>query len=465
LNLGLRWDAATQPTEKLNRMAIFDPDLAAFPGDTAGPYRQAGVDGESRSILKSQLDTFAPRVGFAYRPGRSDRFVIRGGFGTSYALAMQGQDEQFFAVNLPFLFLNSLVSQGPTRFFRTTELFPAPPPLFPDPNARFEARGQGLYTMPKTMKFPTSYQWNFAVQTSLARDFSLDVAYVGDANRHGKSRWDINQAVLPSAAEVASGVFSPFASRRPFPTLANIISSPNWGNSNYHALQTKLIKRSAHGTVLVSYTWAKAIDDFGIAQYEGGAYFHQRSLERSRAGADARHSASFSYNYELPFGPGRRFLPSVQGPLRLLVEGWAVNGITTFRTGLPLTVFDRVNRTQTGGGTARPDRICDGNLPTDQRTPNRWFDLSCFAAPRPGTIGTSGRRIIDGPGINNFDFSVFKRFTLTESMRLEFRGEFYNIFNHAQFEAPGMTYDTPAFGVITSARDPRDIQFGLKLVF
>jgi hypothetical protein len=466
LNLGLRWDGATQPTEKNNRMAIFDPDLSQFPGDALGAYRQAAVNGASRSILNSQLKTFAPRVGFAYRPLGQDRLVLRGGFGTSYALAMQGQDEQFFAVNLPFLFLNALVSQGPTRFVRTTQLFPAPPALFPDPNAKFAPLGQGLYTVPQTLKFPTSYQWNFAVQTAILRSLSLDLAYIGDSNHHGKSRWDINQATLPPASEVASGVFSSFTPRRAYPNLSSIISSPNWGNSSYNALQAKLVKRYSNGvSLLASYTWSKAIDDFGISQYEGGAYFYNRRLDRSRSGADARQIATFSYNWELPFGPGRRYLSGTRGALRQLVDGWAVNGVTSFRSGLPLTVFDSANRTQTGGGTARANRTCDGNLPTDQRIPTHWFDTSCFTAARPGTLGTAGRRIIDAPGINNWDFSVFKRFLIAEHTRLEFRAEFYNIFNHAQFDIPGMTFGTPTFGVITAARDPRDIQLGLKLVF
>jgi hypothetical protein len=130
-----------------------------------------------------------------------------------------------------------------------------------------------------------------------------------------------------------------------------------------------------------------------------------------------------------------------------------------------LTITDTFDRTQTNSGGARPNRTCNGNLPTGQRTVDHWFDTSCFAAPAAGTLGNAGRRIVDAPGTNNWDLSLFKQFALWENGRLTFRAEFFNAFNHAQFDPPGQTFGTPGFGVITSARDPREIQFALKLSF
>jgi hypothetical protein len=466
LNLGIRWDGATQPTEKNNRMAIFDPNLSKAPGDALSAYRQANVGGEGRAILDSDLATFAPRFGFAYRPLNQNRVVVRGGFGIFYGFALLGQEEQFFATNLPFFYLNQMFSQGPTNFYRTTDLFPAPPPLFPDPNAKFVDQGQGMYTILQNIKFPRSNQWNLAVQTLLTSSLSLDVSYVGQSSHHLPDRWDLNQAVLPSAAEVESGDFSSITSRRPFPTLAGITATTYWANSNYNALQVKIEKRFSQGlSFLGAYTWGKAIDDANIVAYEGPLYLGNRSLEKGRGGTDARQIFNFSYGYELPFGSGKRYLSGAKGVSQALLGGWVVNGITTFRTGMPLTIADTFDRTQTGSPGPRPDRTCDGNLPSDQRTPTHWFDTSCFAAPRLGVLGNAGRRLIDAPGTNNFDISLFKRFNLWERTYLEFRAEFFNSFNHPQFDPPGQTFGTPGFGVITSARDPREIQFALKFVF
>jgi hypothetical protein len=466
LNLGFRWDASTQPTEDNNRMAIFDPALAGNSPDPLKAFRQAGKNGVGSAVNKQDLKTFAPRVGLAYRPLGQNRFVLRGGFGTFYGLIMESQDEQFYAVNLPFFYLNGLFSQGASSFFRTTDMWPAPPPLWPDPSATFVAQGQSIYTLPYDLKFPTAYEWNFALQTLISPTFSLDIAYIGDTSHHGVGRWDINQAVLPSAAEVASGNFSSIASRRPYPTLSSITDSVNWGNGNYNALQIKAQKRYSNGlSFLGSYTWGKAIDDYGIAQYEGGMDYYDRRLERSRSGSDGRHMFIFSYTWELPFGSGKKYLSGVHGVARQLTDGWSINGITSFRTGLPLTVFNSFDQSQTASGSARPNRVCNGNLPSGQRTPTQWFDTSCFEVPQAGTFGTSGRRIIDAPGTNDFDFSLFKGFQIKEQIKLEFRSEFFNIFNHPNFDAPGVTLGTGTFGVIQAAGDPREIQFGLKLLF
>ena len=201
-----------------------------------------------------------------------------------------------------------------------------------------------------------------------------------------------------------------------------------------------------------------------------------QGLERSRSGSDARQIATFSYNWELPFGPGKRYLSGAHGALRQVAAGWAVNGVTSFRTGLPLTVFDSANRTQTGGGTARANRVCDGNLSTSQRIPTHWFDTSCFTADRPGTVGTAGRRIIDGPGINNWDLYLQKRTRLGgERVGLEFRIEAFNAFNHTQF-GPGpnqttnltgvdLNLESPTFGQFVSAREARVIQLGVRFTF
>jgi len=147
-----------------------------------------------------------------------------------------------------------------------------------------------------------------------------------------------------------------------------------------------------------------------------------------------------------------------------MVAGWQLNGITTFASGQPLTAYMPGDWADVGG-SAYPDLIGNANLPRSQRTVNHYFNTAAFSAQPPGSFGTAGRNIIIGPGINNFDFALMKNFLISESKRLEFRAELFNIFNHANFLFPGTTFSAPDFGVIGSARDPRDVQFGLKLIF
>jgi len=173
-----------------------------------------------------------------------------------------------------------------------------------------------------------------------------------------------------------------------------------------------------------------------------------------------------SYIYDLPLGPGRRFLSGVSGPVKQLLAGWQVNGITTFADGQPLTAYMPGDWANVGGG-AYPDLVANPNLPGSQRTASMSFNTAAFVAPPAGSFGTSGRNNIIGPGIDNFDFSLMKNFPITEHKRLEFRAELFNIFNHANFLGPGIdtTFADPTFGVESRARDGREIQFGLKFMF
>jgi hypothetical protein len=170
-----------------------------------------------------------------------------------------------------------------------------------------------------------------------------------------------------------------------------------------------------------------------------------------------------NFGYELPIGPGKRGLAG-NGVAGKLLEGWQVQGIVSLATGFPFTPVANVVH---GTGSFVPqfaDRIEDGNLPGDQRTVERWFDTTAFRRPAVGTFGSSGRNVLIGPGITNLDFALQKNTRLAETVTLQFRAESFNIFNKAQFFEPVANVDSPTFGIITSAADPRRIQFGLKLL-
>jgi hypothetical protein len=221
--------------------------------------------------------------------------------------------------------------------------------------------------------------------------------------------------------------------------------------------------------MLASYTHSKVID-YGGVQLSGDDLNYRNvrniALDRGPAAYDLRDRLVISYLYDLPFGRGRRF--GIANPvLNTVLGNWQVNGITTIRSGQYFTAELGFSAANTGD--PRPDRIRDGNLPSDQRTVQHWFDTGAFVAPTPFNFGNEGRDVLLGPGAVNFDFSFFKRLPLRwlgEIGEAQFRSEFFNLFNHPQFQIPNTRADIPQGGSITStSTSMRQIQFGMKVIF
>jgi hypothetical protein len=239
------------------------------------------------------------------------------------------------------------------------------------------------------------------------------------------------------------------------------------GRTNYHALQATLTKRFSQGfSILSDYTWGHAI---GVASYqEGGKHQDERNLDagRSNSSNDTRNRFVFSGVYELPFGRGKPFLGNASGPVNQIAGGWEIAATTLIQSGFPFTV---------SGGAGWPNRTCSGTNPPGGRTVLHWFDSSCFVVPAPvpdsvhGGVyipyGNAGADILTGPGIANLDFSIFKSFNIRERTRIEFRSEFFNTLNKTQFLQPSAGVPSSNAGRIFSARDSRQIQMALKLVF
>jgi hypothetical protein len=263
---------------------------------------------------------------------------------------------------------------------------------------------------------------------------------------------------------------------RPNPRFDDIDLLESRANSNYNALQARFEQRLSHGfSGLISYTWSKSIDDASnFFTSAGDPNFPQNSYnvraERGRSNFDVRQRLSVSYSYLLPFGKGRAFLTN-SGLATTLLSGWETFGIITLQTGRPFTValLSEIDNSGTGrsilgfGANDRPNVVGDPNI--SNPSPSRWFNTSAFAFPPPGTFGNAGRNILDGPGYQNVNASLVKNTALTEGVTLQFRTEFFNLFNHPNFNLPDNFLGSPTFGVISSARDPRHIQFGLKLLF
>jgi len=241
-------------------------------------------------------------------------------------------------------------------------------------------------------------------------------------------------------------------------------------NSTYNALQMRLERRYSNGmTVLASYTYSKALDLSGGGLVADLSVRNAQNVfaEHALASSDLRHRLVVSYLYDLPFGRGQRI--NISNPVLNAVAGnWQLNGITTLRTGQPFTPITGVNTANTTGNN-RPNRIADGNLSSEQQSVSRWFDKAAFVNAASPNYGNAGRNILFGPGALNFDFSVFKSFRtskLGEAGEVQFRAEFFNLFNHPQFGLPNSRVDIPQGASITSlTATMRQIQAGIKVVF
>ena len=312
--------------------------------------------------------------------------------------------------------------------------------------------------------------WNANVQRQLGRSRVLEVAYVGSKGTKLLSARDINQ---PPPSVLPPGL--PFVPR-PNPQFDDINILESRASSTYHSLQTRFEQRLDFGlSVLASYTWAKSIDDASsFFTSAGDPNFPQNSYnlraERGRSNFDVRHRLSVSYAYDLPFGEGRAYL-SDRGFLSTLLSGWQTFGVVTVQTGRPFTValLSEIDNSGTGrstlgfGANDRPNVLRDAGI--SGRTPEAWFDTAAFSFPAPGTFGNAGRNILEGPGYKNVNASLIKNTALTERFNLQLRAEFFNLFNRPNFNLPDNFLGSPTFGRITSARDPRHIQFGAKLLF
>jgi outer membrane receptor protein involved in Fe transport len=445
LNLGLRYDVFTPFTEVSNRIA--NPDLAA------GRILIAGQDGVSATAgVETDRNNFAPRFGFAYTA--TGRTVVRGGYGISIYPSNFGAQALFRTP--PFVSLYSVVTTPLEVQNRVSEGFPLPTPTDP-------ARPTGNLSA-MDLNYRNSYvqQYNLTLQQDLGRGYVVSAGYVGALGRKQVADTNVNLA-LPGP-----GAVNP---RRPFfgafPNVQNITLQTTDTISNYHALQAQLERRYANGLSLSSnYTWGRVIDDTqAVAGGKPGSgpypqLPNNRRLERGNSDIDIRHRFALLANYELPF------FRRQNGAAGIILGGWQVNGVWVMSTGAPVTVANGAARANTGGGD-RPNRLADGRLSGDLSSPQRWFDTTAFAAQPLFSVGTAGRNILTGPPLRQIDFSLFKDFPLHETIRLQFRAEFFNILNRPNLGLPNTALGTAPFGTISDTGNygPRQIQFALKLLF
>jgi hypothetical protein len=454
LNYGIRYDLITPQTEAYDRISNFD----RLTGKLLLPEQGGSHPGFStRALQITDKNNFAPRFGFAYK--LDDKTVVRSSFGMFYMA--QGQVGFQLTLNAPFVGgLNYVNTPEQNLVVRTLDQgIPISDPFSPITNPQGSINAHDPANV-----IGYSQQYSLSLQRQLSSTLLFDVSYVGNSAVHLQDSYNLQQPFPGNA---------PVATRRPYnatiPNVSSFTYVENRLNANYHALQATLTKRFSSGfSFMTNYTWSHAIGLVAGPFGAGGGHQNARDLnaDRSNSLTDVRHRYIANWLYELPFGKGKRFLGSSSGIVNGILGDWQFGGVLTVQSGSPFTVT---------GGQGRPNRTCDGALSGSERTVERWFDASCFPLPAsvPDPVaggvytpfGNSGTAILAGPGINNWDLSLFKSVRVSESKRFEYRAEFFNAFNHSQFLNPNGAILQGTTARILAARPSRQIQMVLKFVF
>jgi len=466
MNLGLRYTNNQVLAPKEHNYGYFD-----FGTGTLLHPPQGGLPPGVQN--RANLD-FAPRVGLNYQ--LTNQTVVRSSYGIYY-VDDPADDLSFNFSNPPtygnvFQFAGSpgsltyTVNEGlpSDLLFPTSVLSNITPTGTPDGSV-------GLFTRERERHSPYVQQWSLSVQRTLPWSMLFEVAYVGNQGTHLARRIDENTASPlagpPCAPNPVPGCDPrTIQERRPYPRWSSIFLAGNISSSNYHALQAKLQKDLSHGLMfLLGYTWGKAISDDDYDAVAARNYSRLLlSHDRARATYDRRQRFVMNLTYAVPFPQ------SATGITRQLAGGWQLAMINSFTTGAPFGITTSADYAQIGNavGFARPDQVCSNpNLPTSERTLQRWFDTSCFAPPvNPFPhLGNAGYNIVDAPGITQVDISAQKVFTISERKRVEFRADMFNAINVPNFGEPGNNLDLPNFGTISTALSPREIQFALRVLW
>ena len=448
LNLGTRYSFFNIFHEVQGRANPFD-------FATCGPQGFCGV---GASFGQPNYGDFDPRIALAWSPDKSGRSVIRAGYGLYH------EDGQLDDQNLP-------ISNEVYAYSLSNKTIPN----LSYPIAPFLAITTGIVSprdQDRRRKDTYVEQWGLSVQRQLPADFLGTVSYVGSKGVHLLTLSEVN-------------VVDPATGTRPYPNFGQVSWRGTKNNSNYNGLSVVVRRSFSRGFLLsANYMWSHQIDDGSDGSGDGDSLVPQnvacQSCEWASGIWDVRHVFNANTVYELPFGPGKKLL-SEPGFLRALAGGWEVTSTLMARTGFPINVLvSRSSSSVPDGNTTdqRPDIVTGVSLtPPGGATIGQWINPAAFAVPASGTFGNAPRNIARGPGAWQMDFGMGKRITLSEATRLEFRGEFFNIFNHPQYGLPQAAFGVPGFGTITQTVNtttpvspvgsgtPREIQLALRVVF
>ena len=493
LSIGLRWDVDLPRTERYNRTNIFDPKVAtpaaqAIPGITGGLVF-VGVNGQPRTQFTADKNNIAPRFGLSWQ--FMPRTVLRLGYAHVYGPSQQAAAGTIgtMGFRVDSTWVATIDGINPVNPLRN------PYPLG-IPAATGSARGvltqfgDRIEATTTDIVSPWTRQMNLNIQRELPFGTLLEVAYVGTRgfylHRNDEGGLSLNQLdpkYMALGSKLSEQVDNPFFGKfsggvlsgakttraqllRPYPQFTDIIPIYSVGASSfYHSLQVSANKRFTKGLQMqFAYTWGKSLDD-GLSHQDS----YNIRADRALSDIDIAHRVVIMGVYELPFGRGRHYGSSMSKWMDLAIGSWQMNGIANFSTGTPIGIsasnnagiFNQVIRANSNGKSG----LLTG--PVQDRL-LKYFDTSVYSQPTAFTFGNMGPRLPDirNDGVYNWDLSLFKDFRITERVKIQFRGEFLNAFNTPRFSGPNTSVTSSTFGAITSqANAPRQIQFGLKLLF
>jgi hypothetical protein len=358
--------------------------------------------------------------------------------------------------------------------------------------------GQGVFAVDRDLGSGYVQQWNASLQRQLTANIAVEVAYVGSKITHvGIPDTNLNQltadqlalgstltqrvpnpyfGLIPRSSSLGDPTITRAQLLKPFPEYTTVsLYRNNVGTTTYQGFEAKLEQRLSHGlSYLVAYTRSKLMDDASsvfdasiltgpIANYPVADSFN-RTLERDYSTGDIPHVFVSSVVWDLPFGNGRAH--RLGGIAGAAVNDWSVTAILTVQSGVPIAVTQSTNNNAFAGfGTQRPNLTGDPTLPASERSPAQWFNIGAFSTAPQFTIGSSSRNPVRGPSYRNLDLALIRRVPLAASTSLEVRAEAFNLTNTPPLGAPNGVFGTAAFGTITSAGDPRVVQFAVKVLF
>ncbi|MGI8746417.1 MAG: carboxypeptidase regulatory-like domain-containing protein [Bryobacteraceae bacterium] len=432
----------------------------------------------TNKLVSGRVNNFLPRIGFAWRPFASDRFVVRGGFGMYDDLYMRFYDDSNYASNLAYVYkrnpyyATTAASGGESVSpFALNTLFKPPVTIAPN-SLDFTPGWQngGFQSEWPLNKPPYIQQWSFDTQFAVSKDVLVDVGYVGSRSRNEPIQYFVNDATLPSTPNVlANGAvcnglidasqatgrfagcaatgsaFQPIDTRIPYPNLGpsslGTYANANVLYSTYHSLQVRVEQRLKFGLNLrANYTWSKALDtNSEIATFSNGSGgsnelqdTHNVRSDYGPADYDQPHRAVLSYVYDIPVGKGKRFS---LGPANWIFGDWQTSGIVTLASGVPFSVFCCSRGQQTDlTGDPFGDRLRANLVPGQDprgtpQTLTDWFNEAAFTPPPLGAFGNTGRNILRAPSYRRGDLSFLKNFPFSDRQNLQFRLDIFNVFS------------------------------------
>jgi len=462
VNAGLRYDFNKKPVEDLDRVFWIDPNIQGGGLYTAnksiidkGIGGSLYVYGGEHFPGPAQLMTFAPRVGFAYRPSNNDKTVFRAGYGVFYDTAETKEADD--GGGYPFTQENSVMDVA------STSLFPATADLAPVTSANLGF----LFIQTARSHTPYMQDWQASIEREVFPEWKAEVDYLGSKGTHLLGRvWEN----APTKWDPANP--TPVSARIPYPNIGLILDHFYDFHSNYDALQAKLEHSGSAYSAILSYTYSHSLDDKsseaginGDTSGNGPQNEYDFRADYGSSSFDITHSFVGSITANLPFGKGRRYLAGSSWALDSLIGGWQVNGIVSLRTGFPFSVaatdIDFIN--QCFG--QRADVVGNPHAGGFKKGVTEWFNANSFVQPAKGNYGNSSRDILRAPGVENVDASFFKSFSLIERLKLQTRFEAFNLFNHTNLGFPDNSVSDPSYGTIGSAAPGRIVQIAAKFIW